>query len=223
MQGFGAHTRCSEYPQFCGSNQRENRLVTLVAHTSQSLCEVHLWSEHLVVTAGWPFVVQGCHTPLVTPGTPPPLKISKGNPPFILFWCRNKRQRGWTSHRSCPSTASTFWKETMQKLEAKEKKNGLFSCDKILSHFGHMSCQLEPQKCLFAFVFRYKPTLQSFQNPKTTTKKELQIKTSVSVSVFLYFFSQEETVIGVHRHIFNSTEDSKWREKQFARRKHWRI
>ncbi len=107
-----------------------------------SLCEVHLWSEHLVVTAGRPFcgsrmshtsphrspiaikaiysihiwevgwMSHTCHTwdlPRPTEGLQGRPK-SVRNPPFNLFWCRNKRQGGggWTSHRSCSSTASCY-------------------------------------------------------------------------------------------------------------------
>ena len=45
----------------------------------------------------------------------PPLKVSK-SARYALFnfvWCGNKRERGWTSHRSCPSTASSSSKQSL--------------------------------------------------------------------------------------------------------------
>ncbi len=45
------------------------------------------------------------------PGPPPPPLCTKSvrNALFNLVRCGNKKQRGWTSHHSCPSTASLFF------------------------------------------------------------------------------------------------------------------
>ncbi len=83
------------------------------------LCEVHLWSEHLVVMAERPFC--GSNKNFVLDPPPPTEGFQRPfrpntvytydrNAPFNLVRWGNKRQGGWTSHRSCLSTASGWYR-----------------------------------------------------------------------------------------------------------------